>query len=315
MARPREPTRGCRIAEGPIPVDEAIAIARQIALALEAGHEAGVVHRDLKPANVRLKEDGTIKVLDYGLAKALEGGAPEGADSGLSKSVADQQERSHPVRADTKKRKNATQMLTMTRQGTLVGVILGTAAYMSPEQAKGKRVYKRADVWAFGALVYEMLTGKRAFDGEDVSDTLAAVLRAEPDFDALPANTPESLQKALHLCLTKDLKGRVRDIGDVALAIAGAFETRPTRNEEVARPPSRSAVIATSVLSAIVTGLVVWSVIRSDPIPRPVTRLSVTLAPDDCLAAWGRAVPERRGRTVAGIEKWRNPSCLVARRA
>ena len=285
------PTLAERIAEGPIPVDEAIAIARQIALALEAGHEAGVVHRDLKPANVRLKEDGTIKVLDYGLAKALEGGAPEGADSGLSQSP------------------------TMTRQGTLVGVILGTAAYMSPEQAKGKRVYKRADVWAFGALVYEMLTGKRAFDGEDVSDTLAAVLRAEPDFDALPANTPESLQKALHLCLTKDLKGRVRDIGDVALAIAGAFETRPTRNEEVARPPSRSAVIATSVLSAIVTGLVVWSVIRSDPIPRPVTRLSVTLAPDDCLAAWGRAVPERRGRTVAGIEKWRNPSCLVARRA
>ena len=163
------PTLAERIQEGPIPIEETVAIVRQIAEALEAGHEAGVIHRDLKPANVKLKEDGTVKVLDYGLAKALEGAASGGADSELSQS---------PTRL---------------RQGygeagaTELGVILGTAAYMSPEQAKGKKVDRRTDVWAFGALLYEMLAGKRAFGGEDVSDTLAAVLRAEPDFDALPS--------------------------------------------------------------------------------------------------------------------------------
>jgi serine/threonine protein kinase len=151
------PTLAERIAEGAIPVEEALPIARQIAEALEAGHEAGVIHRDLKPANVKLKEDGTVKVLDYGLAKALEGDAPGGADSELSASP------------------------TLTRHGTQIGVMLGPAAYMSPEQAKGKRVDKRTDAWAFGVVLYEMLTGKRAFAGEDVSDTLAAVLRAEID--------------------------------------------------------------------------------------------------------------------------------------
>ena len=145
------PTLAERIQQGPIPVEEALPIARQMAEALEAGHEAGVIHRDLKPANVKVKEDGTVKVLDYGLAKALEGDAPVGASSELSQSP------------------------TLTRQGTQVGVILGTAAYMSPEQAKGKRVDRRTDIWAFGAVVYEMLTKQRAFAGEDVSDTLAAV--------------------------------------------------------------------------------------------------------------------------------------------
>ena len=233
------PTLAERIEQGPIPVDETIAIARQIAEALEAGHDAGVIHRDLKPANVKLKEDGTVKVLDYGLAKALEGGAPRGEDSELSQSP------------------------TLTRQGTQVGTILGTAAYMSPEQAKGKRVDKRADVWAFGAVVYEMLTGERAFAGQDVSDTLAAVLRAEPDFDALPAGMPHAVRQALRLCLTKDLKGRVRAIGDVALAMDGAFDS--ARAERESARPSGIVGVAGFLLGAIAAGALAWSLLRPDP--------------------------------------------------
>ena len=194
------PTLAERIAEGPVPVEEAIAIAKQIAGALEAGHEAGVIHRDLKPPNVKVKEDGTVKVLDYGLAKALEGDAPGGADSELSHSP------------------------TLTRQGTKVGAILGTAAYMSPEQAKGKRVDKRADVWAFGVVLYEMLTSRRPFAGEDVSETLAYVLTKEPDWDGLPADLSPTLRTYLIRCLEKDPKERVRDIGDVRLALDGVFE-------------------------------------------------------------------------------------------
>ena len=233
------PTLAERIGRGPIPVDETIAIARQIAEALEAGHDAGVIHRDLKPANVKLKEDGTVKVLDYGLAKALEGGAPRGEDSELSQSP------------------------TLTRQGTQVGTILGTAAYMSPEQAKGKRVDKRADVWAFGAVVYEMLTGERAFAGQDVSDTLAAVLRAEPDFEALPAGTPHAVRQALRLCLTKDLKARVRAIGDVALAIDGAFASAPAERESAR--PSGIVGVAGFLLGAIAAGVLAWSLLRPNP--------------------------------------------------
>ncbi len=147
------PTLAERIAEGPIPVEEALPIARQIADALEAGHETGIIHRDLKPANIKLKEDGTVKVLDYGLAKALEGDTPSGTASELSQSP------------------------TLTRHGTQVGVILGTAAYMSPEQAKGKRVDKRADVWAFGVVLYEMLTSRRPFAGEGASTMAEAARR------------------------------------------------------------------------------------------------------------------------------------------
>ncbi len=182
------PTLAERIAEGPIPLDEAIAIARQIADALEAAHEAGVIHRDLKPANIKIKEDGAVKVLDFGLAKALEGDA-EG---------------------------DASESPTMTAAATRAGVIMGTAAYMSPEQAKANRVDKRADVWAFGAVFFEMLTGKRTFAGDDVSDTLAAVLRDEPDWDALPVETPQAIRQVLRLCLTKDATHRMRDISDAS---------------------------------------------------------------------------------------------------
>ena len=195
------PTLAERIAEGPIPVEEALPISRQIAEALEAGHEAGVIHRDLKPANVKVKEDGTVKVLDYGLAKELEGETPHGADSELSQSP------------------------TLTRQGTQVGVILGTAAYMSPEQAKGKRVDKRTDIFSFGCVLYEMLTGNKTFDGETAGETLAAVIKTEPEWEALPTDLSPTIRKYLTRCLEKDPKRRVRDLGDVRLAMEGVFDT------------------------------------------------------------------------------------------
>ena len=154
------PTLADRIAQGPIPLDEALPIAKQIAEALEAAHEQGVIHRDLKPANIKVKDDGTVKVLDFGLAKALD--TTTQGDPSLSP--------------------------TLTAAATQMGVIMGTAAYMSPEQAKGKVVDKRADVWAFGAVLYEMVTGRKAFPGDDVSDTLATVLKFDPNWDALPAN-------------------------------------------------------------------------------------------------------------------------------
>ena len=159
------PTLADRIAQGAIPVDEALPIAKQIAEALEAAHEQGIIHRDLKPANVKVRPDGTVKVLDFGLAKALE---PASAMSpGMS------------------------QAPTITTPAmTQAGMILGTAAYMSPEQAKGRSVDKRSDVWAFGAVLYERLSGKRAFDGEDMTDVLGAVVRLEPDWDVLPLDTP-----------------------------------------------------------------------------------------------------------------------------
>ena len=191
------PTLAERIKQGPIPVEEALPIAKQIAEALEAAHEAGVIHRDLKPANIKVKDDGTVKVLDFGLAKALDT-APEG-DPSLSP--------------------------TLTAAATQMGVIMGTAAYMSPEQAKGRTVDKRADVWAFGAVLFEMLTGRRAFPGEDLTDTIAAVMKSEPAWDALPADTAPRLTQILHACLEKDRARRVRDIGDVQLAMEGAFES------------------------------------------------------------------------------------------
>ena len=178
-------TLAARIARGPIPVDEAIQIVIKIADALEEAHEQGIVHRDLKPANIMLTPDGKVVVLDFGLAKVFVEQKHE-ADSSLSP--------------------------TLTRDATRVGVILGTAAYMSPEQAKGKDVDKRTDIFAFGAVLYEMLTGKKAFPGEDVSDVLAAVLKLSPDWNALPQNRVTGL---LRRCLEKDARKRFRDIGDV----------------------------------------------------------------------------------------------------
>ncbi len=186
-----------RITCGPIPTDEAVPIALQISEALEAAHDLGIVHRDLKPANIKLSEDGTVKVLDFGLAKAWE---TESSDSSLSMSP------------------------TMTRQGTIEGVILGTAAYMSPEQARGKRVDRRADIWAFGVVLWEMLTGQRLFEGETVSDIMAAVLTREPDISSLPPSTPKGLIRVIERCLRRDLSRRYQAIGDVRVDLQEILE-------------------------------------------------------------------------------------------
>jgi eukaryotic-like serine/threonine-protein kinase len=185
-----------RIARGPIPVDEALAIAKQIAEALEAAHEQGIIHRDLKPANIKVRPDGTVKVLDFGLAKLAEASAAATTNAAaLSMSP------------------------TITSPALMsgVGVLLGTAAYMSPEQARGRAVDKRSDIWAFGCVLYEMLTGKRAFEGTDVPETLAAVLRSEPAWVALPAMLLPSVRAFLYRCLEKEPKQRVADIRDVRL--------------------------------------------------------------------------------------------------
>jgi Tol biopolymer transport system component len=187
------PTLADHISKGPIALDEALAIAQQIAEALEAAHEKGIIHRDLKPANIKVTPECAVKVLDFGLAKALEGEA----------AVAD-----------------ASESPTLSLAATKAGVILGTAAYMSPEQARGSVVDKRCDIWSFGIVLYEMLTGKQLFAGETVSDTLAAVLRADVDWSMLPGKTPASIRALLRRCLTRDRKDRLRDIGEARIAIA-----------------------------------------------------------------------------------------------
>jgi Tol biopolymer transport system component len=245
-----------RIARGAIPIDEALPIAKQIAEALEAAHEQGIIHRDLKPANIKVREDGTVKVLDFGLAKAMEPAA--GSSPGASMSP------------------------TLSLHATMAGVILGTAAYMSPEQARGKTVDKRADIWAFGAVLYEMLTGKRAFEDEDVSMTLSKVLQREPDFDALPPTVPARVSQALRVCLRKDPKQRVGDIRDVRLALEGAFETTvpgtaaPTPATQP-RPLWRRAlaVVVTAVVVFALTAGAMWRLRPS--IPAPVMRFAIAI--------------------------------------
>ena len=183
-----------------MPIEDALPIARQIAEALEAAHEAGVIHRDLKPANIKVREDGTVKVLDFGLAKAFQ---PDAGDPGLS----------------------ASPTISLTAAATQLGMVMGTAAYMSPEQARGKQVDRRADIWAFGAVLYETLTGAKPFPGDDISQTLARVIARDPDWDVLPKTLSPALDTYLRRCLQKDPRQRVRDIGDVRLALEGAFET------------------------------------------------------------------------------------------
>ncbi len=234
-----------RISRGPIPIDEAIPIALQIAEALEAAHEAGIVHRDLKPANIKLAENGTVKVLDFGLAKAWES---DSGDSSLSLSP------------------------TMTQHATAAGVILGTAAYMSPEQARGKQVDRRTDVWAFGAVLWEMLTGRKLFEGETVTDLMAAVLTRDPDLTQLPTKTPSSVERLLRRCLEREPGRRLQWLGDARLELVDAEDD----DLEVSTTPEKStalrllpwAIAATMAAVAVAAGL--WNSTSSSPESRQV---------------------------------------------
>jgi len=246
------PTLAQRIAQGPLPLDEALPIARQIAEALEFAHERGIIHRDLKPANVKLTADGQVKLLDFGLAKALEGDVTED---------------------------DPTNSPTLT-SATRAGVLLGTAAYMSPEQARGKRVDRRADIWAFGCVLYEMLTGRHAFAGETISDILAGVIRAEPEWSAIPASVPPRIAQLLRRCLIKDPKQRLRDIGEARITIETAL-TQPEESIPVASaPPQRPsaspwAITAAALVCAIALAALYWKATR--PSPQPLVRASLLL--------------------------------------
>ncbi len=215
-----------RLASGPLPVQEALSVARQIAEALEAAHEKGIIHRDLKPANIKITPDGTVKVLDFGLAKVF---ARDGSEH------------------------DASAKPSITIEETREGVIAGTAAYMSPEQARGKAVDKRTDIWAFGCVLYEMLTARPPFRGETVSDTIAGILEREADWSALPAETTVSIRRLLQRCLEKDPKRRLRDIGDARLEIeeapgpsvssSGAAAQRASDRTDAGRPAGPTRVV------------------------------------------------------------------------
>ena len=240
-----------RIAQGPVPVDEALAVARQIADALEAAHEKGIVHRDLKPANVKITPEGKVKVLDFGLAKALTG------------------DRSSP---------DQTHSPTLTAAATQAGVVLGTAAYMSPEQARGKAVDKRADIWAFGAVLYEMLSGRKAFEGETVSDTLAAILKSDPDWSALPPETPPSVRRVLRRCLERDTRTRFRDIADARVEMDEVVDSAPSAATPVmARPrANRTAWVVAALIAA--AGALGWWRALSAPKPAAALRTAFAVA-------------------------------------
>jgi len=245
-----------RIARGgALSTSEAIGIARQIAEALQAAHDKGIVHRDLKPANIALTADGHVKVLDFGLAKAME--------------MAPAAQSSVPA---------ATLSPTLSLAMTEAGMILGTAAYMSPEQAKGRPADKRSDVWAFGCVLFEMLTGKRAFEGEDASDTLAGILRGEPDWKALPRGTPAYLREVLTGCLTKDRKQRLADI-----AVVGYLLSEPRHLKAAAASPSnrRKAALAGGLVVLLGAAIgITWWLSHHIESPAPVMRFSISSTTD-----------------------------------
>jgi Tol biopolymer transport system component len=279
-----------RLARSPLPIDEALPIARQIAEALEAAHEQGIIHRDLKPANIKVRPDGMVKVLDFGLAKLAEPGS----------------ENREPKAGGARPGASLSPTITSPALMTGVGILLGTAAYMSPEQAKGKPADKRSDIWAFGCVLYEMLTGKRAFAGDDVSETLASVLAREPDWTTLPATVAPPIRTLLRLCLDKDRRTRVADISTARFAIdeARALKTTPSTDEAAVQPRINAAVATalaqvrrgmrvrlalTGAIAAIVVGASVggalWFATR--PTPPRVVQLAIPTAPATALTIDG----------------------------
>jgi len=271
-----------RIARGAIPLEEALPIAKQIAEALEAAHEQGIIHRDLKPANIKIRPDGTVKVLDFGLAKALE---PPGEPSAQAMN-------SPTMTARARLRQGYGEA------GTEMGLILGTAAYMAPEQAKGRAVDKRADIWAFGVVLYEMLAGTRPFAGDDVTDVLAAVVRAEPDWTGLPATMPARIRELLRQCLEKDPKQRIRDMGDVRLMLDERDEPPPVHAPAGKAPFPRRvllpAAIALFVFAA--AALVLSYLTRSQPEVSSV-HLSIALPLGEQVTTEPAISPD--GKTIA----------------
>ena len=248
-----------RVAKGPLPVEEALEVCRQIAEGVEAAHEKGVIHRDLKPANVKVTPEGKVKILDFGLAKAFEEEIPAA---------------------------DISQSPTLTEEMTRAGVILGTAAYMSPEQAKGKSVDNRTDIFAFGSVLYELLTGKRAFEGETVTDTLARVLQGEPDWKALPQDTPTRVIELLTDCLEKDSAERLPDIGHVRIQIKKALRkpvgASTTEVTTTAQPVQQQwgMTMGLVVLAVIVTGLAVWLLIQPSTPEQRLNRFTFTPSRD-----------------------------------
>ena len=287
------PTLADHIARGPIPRAEALAIAKQIADALDAAHEQGVIHRDLKPANIKLRDDGTVKVLDFGLAKALDPASAASADAMNSP--------------------------TLSARATEIGLILGTAAYMAPEQAKGRPVDRRADVWAFGVVLFEMLTGQQLFLGETASEVMASVMKEEPDWTRLPADLPEPVRRLLRRCLEKDPKKRLSSIGDARLELAEPQEpVNASAAPAVARRLSPTWIIGAALAGAALASLAwifVAPMLRTTPDVHP-TRVSV-LGPegvtlfldssDSAIAPDGRSVVFTTVDSSGATKLWLRP--------
>jgi serine/threonine-protein kinase len=280
-----------RLAHGPIPVDEAVAIGLQIASALEAAHDKGIVHRDLKPANIVLDADGKVKLLDFGLAKAF------GTDSGsLPADIA-----ASPTGVE----------------GTRAGLILGTAGYMSPEQARGKTVDRRTDVWAFGCVMFEMLTGQATFPGETVTDVLGAIVRSDPDWTSLPANTPPSVRGLVERCLRKDITHRIQSIGDVRIALE-EYKDRPAATAPAASAPSprrKLAFVPWAIAAISLVGTPAVLLLRPPPPDPAVGRFSIALGSNPLRDSLASVALSNDGRQLAVVQTAGSTNTLLTIRA